>query len=124
MATRKKKAAASETKRQQLERELEEQAARARASHRHGLPDSGEQQGKLRESRAALGRELQTQAEVLAAALELARPSAERLGCLDELLRIPNLVREGGGAGLQRRDHERGGMSAVLTGLLDRTAGD
>jgi carboxylate-amine ligase len=59
--------------------------------------------------------------EVLAEALALARPCAEELGCLEELLRIPALVGEGGGAGLQRRDHERGGMAAVLDGLLERT---
>ena len=59
--------------------------------------------------------------EVLAEALALARPCAEELGCLEELLRIPALVGEGGGAGLQRRDHDRGGMAAVLDGLLERT---
>ncbi len=59
--------------------------------------------------------------EVLAEALALARPCAEELGCLEELLRIPDLVAEGGGAGLQRRDHDRGGMAAVLDGLLERT---
>jgi carboxylate-amine ligase len=59
--------------------------------------------------------------QVLADALQIARPCAEELGCLDELLRIPALVGEGGGAGLQRRDHERGGMPAVLGGLLERT---
>ncbi len=58
--------------------------------------------------------------EVLAAALEIARPCAERLGCGAELERVPVLVGEGGGAGLQRRDHERGGMEAVLAGLLER----
>jgi carboxylate-amine ligase len=86
------------------------------------------EEGSYRAAREGLVAELPDAAgnlssfdEVLADALRIARPCAEELGCLDELLRIPALVGEGGGAGLQRRDHERGGMPAVLGGLLERT---
>ena len=63
-------------------------------------------------------------AEVLAAALELAGPCAERLGCGAELAGVEELAAVGGEASLQRRDHDRGGMPAVLAGLLERTAAD
>jgi carboxylate-amine ligase len=59
--------------------------------------------------------------DVLEAALALARPAAEELGCDGELAGIGALLAAGGGAGLQRADHERGGMDAVLQGLLART---
>jgi len=61
-------------------------------------------------------------AEVLEETLELARPSARELGCLADLEGVTRLAEAGGGAGLQRADHERGGMEAVLAGLLERTA--
>jgi gamma-glutamyl:cysteine ligase YbdK (ATP-grasp superfamily) len=35
---------------------------------------------------------------------------------------LDELVAAGGGAGLQRADRERGGMAAVLAGLIERTA--
>jgi carboxylate-amine ligase len=60
-------------------------------------------------------------ADVLAETLELARPSARELGCEDQLGGVSRLAAVGGGAGLQRADHERGGMDAVLAGLLERT---
>jgi carboxylate-amine ligase len=59
--------------------------------------------------------------EVLEETLALARPAAEELGCEAELAELPALAAAGGGAGLQRADHERGGMEAVLGGLLERT---
>jgi carboxylate-amine ligase len=62
-------------------------------------------------------------AGVLEETLALARPSAEQLGCANELARLDALVAAGGGAGLQRADHEAGGMEAVLAGLLRRTRG-
>jgi carboxylate-amine ligase len=61
-------------------------------------------------------------ADVLAETLELARPVAVELGCGEELEGIHDLVRVGGGAGAQRSDRQRGGMAAVLTGLLERTS--
>jgi carboxylate-amine ligase len=62
-------------------------------------------------------------ADVLEEALALARPVAGELGCAAELARLPDLVAAGGGAGMQRADHARGGLDAVLGGLLERTRG-
>jgi glutamate---cysteine ligase / carboxylate-amine ligase len=62
-------------------------------------------------------------ADVLEEALALARPAAEELGSARELAGIGELVAAGGGAGLQRSDHDRGGMPGVLAGLLERTGG-
>jgi carboxylate-amine ligase len=59
--------------------------------------------------------------ELVDVALALAPPAAARLGCAGELEGIVALVAEGGGADVQRRDHARGGMPAVLAGLLERT---
>jgi carboxylate-amine ligase len=61
-------------------------------------------------------------ATVLEETLALARPAAAELGCTEELEGIAALVETGGGAGLQRADCERGGIDAVLSGLLTRTA--
>jgi hypothetical protein len=47
---------------------------------------------------------------------------SQQLGCADELEGIVTLVETGGGTGLQRADCARGGIEAVLTGLLERTA--
>jgi carboxylate-amine ligase len=58
---------------------------------------------------------------VLEEALALARPVAIRAGNGAELEGLDSLLAGGGGAGLQRADHERGGMNAVLAGLLERT---
>jgi glutamate---cysteine ligase / carboxylate-amine ligase len=60
--------------------------------------------------------------EVLEETLELARPAATEIGCLEQLEGIAALAAEGGGAAAQRRDFERGGSQQVLTGLLQRTA--
>ena len=59
--------------------------------------------------------------DVLAETLELARPVAAKIGCLEQLEGIEVLVAEGGGASAQRSDFERGGITAVLKGLLERT---
>jgi carboxylate-amine ligase len=61
-------------------------------------------------------------AEVLEETLELARPAATEIGCLEQLEGIAALARERGGASTQRSDFERGGMRQVLAGLLERTA--
>jgi carboxylate-amine ligase len=60
-------------------------------------------------------------ASVLEEALTLARPVAMRAGDGAELEGLDSVLGGGGGAGLQRADHERGGMNAVLAGLLERT---
>jgi carboxylate-amine ligase len=60
-------------------------------------------------------------AAVLEETLTLARPPAEELGCAAELAGLGDLVAAGGGAGLQRADHARGGLEATLAGLLERT---
>jgi carboxylate-amine ligase len=60
-------------------------------------------------------------AEVLEETLALARPAADEVGCAEELESLSALVASGGGAGLQRADHDAGGMDAVLAGLLERT---
>jgi carboxylate-amine ligase len=59
--------------------------------------------------------------DVLQETLALARPAADELGCRDELESLSTLVSKGGGAGLQRADHDAGGLDAVLAGLLERT---
>jgi carboxylate-amine ligase len=59
--------------------------------------------------------------DVLEETLQLVRGSAEALGGAVEVAGLGALVAAGGGAGLQRADHQRGGMDAVLSGLLERT---
>lgn len=61
-------------------------------------------------------------ADVLAEALAVALPCAERLGCAEELDEVWALAVAGGEARLQRHDHAEGGMARVLAGLLERTA--
>ncbi|MBV8935812.1 MAG: YbdK family carboxylate-amine ligase [Alphaproteobacteria bacterium] len=56
-------------------------------------------------------------------ALERADAWAAELGCTDELARLPELLRRGGGAGMQRATHEIAGIDAVLRDLLQRTCG-
>jgi carboxylate-amine ligase len=60
--------------------------------------------------------------DVLAETLELARGAAAELDCVEELEGVHDLLRTGGGAGMQRADHLRGGMPEVLRGLYERTA--
>jgi len=60
--------------------------------------------------------------EVLAETLQLARPAAAEIGCLEQLEGTENLAAEGGGASAQRSDFEQEGIEKVLEGLLERTA--
>ncbi len=68
------------------------------------LPDGD---GRLRPAR-----------ELLDETLEIARPHARELGCSEHLATLPELVASGGGAGLQRRAYESGGIDGVLRTLL------
>ena len=66
----------------------------------------------------AAGR-LRPVAELVEETVELVRPSARALGCEDELDGLSDLVRDGGGAGLQRAAAgEEGDTAAVLAALL------
>jgi glutamate---cysteine ligase / carboxylate-amine ligase len=60
-------------------------------------------------------------AELLDAALALARRHADELHCADALDVLPALVRRGGGAGRQRAVHEIAGMGALLRELTALT---
>lgn len=62
--------------------------------------------------------------ELLDRALHVARDHADDLRCRDELERLPELVRRGGGAGRQRRAHAIGGMSMLLRETTALTAAD
>jgi carboxylate-amine ligase len=59
--------------------------------------------------------------EVLAQALEMARPHAAELGCVAELGRLEGLVAIGGGAGRQRTLHERVGIDGLAQELMALT---
>jgi carboxylate-amine ligase len=61
--------------------------------------------------------------ELLAEAVELARPDARELGCEERLDSLPGLLASGGGAGIQRAADERGGIEEVLRTLV-RLASD
>jgi carboxylate-amine ligase len=63
-------------------------------------------------------------ADVLDAALSLARPWAAELGCAAELATVPDLLARGGGAGRQRRLHEIAGMDALLRAMTELTAAE
>jgi glutamate---cysteine ligase / carboxylate-amine ligase len=60
--------------------------------------------------------------EVAGRVLEEVRPYARRLGSEGALERIERVVAEGNGADVQRRVHERSGMSGLLEDLAERTA--
>ena len=60
--------------------------------------------------------------EVLAGALDRARPFARELGCSDELSRIGAIVAAGGGAGRQREVHQLAGIDALLRWLTAATS--
>jgi carboxylate-amine ligase len=62
-------------------------------------------------------------AELLDAALNVARRYADELGCPEELELLPELVERGGGAGRQRRLHGLAGMDALLRELTLLTGG-
>jgi carboxylate-amine ligase len=55
-------------------------------------------------------------------ALERVGGWAHELGCAEELARLPELLRRGGGAGMQRATYEIAGIDAVLRELLNLTA--
>ena len=69
------------------------------------------------EARLWSGGRVRPLGEIAAEAVELARPYVG--DAAEDVLRI---VREGNGADRQRRAFARGGMAAVLTGLVDETA--
>ena len=57
--------------------------------------------------------------EAARAALARARPYADELGATDELEGIERILAEGNGADRQRAAYARGGMPALLEGLID-----
>ena len=61
--------------------------------------------------------------DVLQDALERADAWACELGCAEELARLPDLLKRGGGAGMQRSAYEIAGIDAVLRELLQHTRG-
>jgi glutamate---cysteine ligase / carboxylate-amine ligase len=60
--------------------------------------------------------------EVATDAIALARPHARAVGSADALEELEGVLREGGGADRQRAAHARGGMPALLEGLVRETA--
>jgi carboxylate-amine ligase len=60
--------------------------------------------------------------DLLEEAMARAAHHAGELGCEDEIARLPDLVRRGGGAGMQRRCYEIAGLDAVLRELIRVTA--
>jgi carboxylate-amine ligase len=66
---------------------------------------------------------LRPAAEVARMTLNLARPHAREIGSDAALEEIDRLLAEGNGATRQRAAFERGGIPAVLTHLVDETAG-
>ena len=88
---------------------LEEASFRAaRGGVEATIPDGD---GRLRPAR-----------ELLAETLDLARPQARELECEAQLDSLPDLVAEGGGAGLQRSAHRDGDLGAVLEALMRRAS--
>ncbi len=61
-------------------------------------------------------------ADLLEEAMKRAAVHAGELGCEEEIARLPDLLRRGGGAGMQRRCYEIAGLDAVLRELLRMTA--
>ncbi len=59
--------------------------------------------------------------ELLDGALNRAARWASELNCAEELGRLPDLLRDGGGAGSQRASHEIAGIDAVVRDLLQAT---
>lgn len=65
---------------------------------------------------------LQPVAELLEEAMARAREPAEELCCEEEIARLPDLLRRGGGAEMQRERFQRGGLDGVLAELTRATA--
>jgi carboxylate-amine ligase len=63
-------------------------------------------------------------ADLLEEAMARAAEHAGELGCKEEIARLPDLLRRGGGAGMQRRCYEIAGLDAVLRELVRVTAAD
>jgi carboxylate-amine ligase len=59
--------------------------------------------------------------ELLASAMDLARPRAREIGCAEELEGLTALLEAGGGAGLQHAAYEQGGAAGLLHSLIRRT---
>jgi carboxylate-amine ligase len=62
--------------------------------------------------------------DLFAEALPIARRYARELNCAESLERIPSLLEQGGGAGIQRRAHAVAGMDALLRELLRLNASE
>jgi carboxylate-amine ligase len=60
--------------------------------------------------------------DLLGDAMARARRHAPGLGCQEELARLPDLIRRGGGAGEQRATFEIAGIDAVARQLTERTS--
>ena len=60
--------------------------------------------------------------DLLEEAMQRAADHAGELGCEAEIARLPDLLRRGGGAGMQRHCYEIAGLDAVLRELLRTTA--
>lgn len=60
--------------------------------------------------------------DVLEEALGRAAVHAGEPGCEEEIARLPDPLRRGGGAGMQRRYYELAGLDAVLRELISVTA--
>ena len=65
---------------------------------------------------------LRSVSEILEDALARVENHAHRLRCGDELACLPDLVRRGGGAGIQRAIHKNAGIDGVLRQLVRMTA--
>ncbi|MGI8846403.1 MAG: hypothetical protein ACR2HC_09580 [Thermoleophilaceae bacterium] len=57
-------------------------------------------------------------AELLAELMDLARPRARELGCVDELEGLSALLEQGGGAGLQQSAYRDGGCAGLMQALM------
>ena len=60
--------------------------------------------------------------ELLETALRELECHAAELRCVDELARLPDLLRRGGGAGSQRASYDIAGIDAVVRQLIEHTA--
>ena len=103
-----------------------------RAAEPSDLPDPPPElveEGLFRAARFGVGArlpdhlgELRPVAELLSETLEDLASVAQKLGCAEQLERLPRLCEQGGGAGRQRDLHSIAGMSALLRELTAATA--